>query len=206
MAFTGKSPIGYPPPLPVPWLRLLRQGLPRTSLVTPFHDCASLLAREPSIIRLTPPSPAHPRPAPAPRPTVSRVRDFLGVSARARTPGQGGVSFKRSNQRARSPSRLLLLHHPAALPPFSRDPITTPARPHWPARRVPPSPTSPESSCSLREGSERLERLGPCAVTSRVKARHSGTVGGCGLQAAIKGRRCARGRLSAAGYLGQAEF
>lgn len=116
------------------WYRLLRQGLARSCLVTPLHDCASLLVGMPSIILLNPASPTSFRPAQAPRPTVSRVRDFW-ASGRARTQAShsnGPISVRVALY------VLFLSASPLSTSPFSRIPSRTHTRPERPAGRAPP--------------------------------------------------------------------
>lgn len=124
----GRAPIGRSPLLPPPWQSLLRQGLARASLVTPVHDCASLLAGVPSIIRLNPPSPASSRPAQAPKPTVSRVRDFLGVRARART-GQWWRLIQTAQSTVASPLASLSSLLPRLSPSVLQGPLLDPCAP-----------------------------------------------------------------------------
>ena len=127
--------LSFSPPL---WYRRLRQGLARACLVTPFHDCASLLVGVPSIILLNPASPTSFRPAQAPLSTVSRVRDF-GASGRARTQAShsnGPISVRVALY------VLFLSASPFSTAPFSRIPSRIPSRtltrPDWPARRATP--------------------------------------------------------------------
>lgn len=188
--------------------RLLHQGLALTSPVTPFHHYVSPLAREPSVIRLNPPSPALPCPSPAPRPTVTRVRDFLGVRARARTPGGGGVSFKRPNQRSRCLSLPLLLYSPASEPPILRGPHYDPRA--SPLADLPRAPL-PNFSCFCPQiaGRERAPRT-PRTLRGDVTGRGAALRGRGGVwptdgykRAAVRARPAQCGwALGAGGVLG----
>ena len=154
--------ISFSPPL---WYRLLCQGLARACLVTPLHDCASLLVGVPSIILLNPASPTSFRPAQAPRPTVSRVRDFW-ASGRARTQAShsnGPISVRVALY------VLFLSASPFSTAPFSRIPSRTPPRPEWPARRATPLQLLP--AVCRRERARRTPKTVRADVTGRGAAR-----------------------------------
>lgn len=150
--------LSFSPPL---WYRRLRQGLARACLVTPLHDCASLLVGVPSIILLNPASPTSFRPAQAPRPTVSRVRDFW-ASGRARTQAShsnGPISVRVA---------LYVLFLSASPSPPLHSPGSPPGPPRAPTGRPAARPLC--NFCPQFAGRERARRT-PRTVRADVTGR-----------------------------------
>lgn len=149
--------------------------------MTPFHESVFPLARKPSVIRLNPPRvpPPHAPPRLRGRPLLAGAVSWASGHARVRRAEEASHSNGPISGRV---APLFLSF--STLPPQSHSrphspgtPSRPPTRPHWPTHRAAPSPTSPASARSLREGRERLQRRGPCVVTSRVEARRSGAAG-----------------------------